>query len=131
MLVHLQAVITSYSIHYTKLYEIARYLDYLQVSARDNDADKARVRDFWPMTIKTLLWCVLFFVVIPFAIYFASYTPYYIYESSQQAGYGVGDMFKTFGHYQQFMYSYHSNLDATHPYQSSWYSWPFTSYNFV
>jgi len=105
---------------------IARYLDYLQVNARDNDADKARVRDFWPMTIKTLLWCVLFFVVIPFAIYFASYTPYFIYESSQQAGYGVGDMFKTFGHYQQFMYSYHSNLDATHPYQSSWYSWPFT-----
>ena len=24
------------------------------------------------------------------------------------------------------MYSYHSNLNATHPYQSSWYSWPFT-----
>ncbi len=105
---------------------VSRYLDYAQVNARDNDADKARVRDFWPMTIRTLLWCVLFFIVIPFAIYFASYTPYFIYESGQATSYGIGDMFKTFGHYQQFMYNYHSTLNATHPYQSSWYSWPFT-----
>lgn len=105
---------------------IARYLDYMHVNARDNDADKARVKEFWPLCIKTLLWCLLFFVAIPFAIYFASYLPYYLYESGQSAGYGVSDLFKTFGHYQEFMYSYHSNLNATHPYQSSWYSWPFT-----
>ena len=105
---------------------ISRYLDYRQVNARDNDADKAKVAEFWPMAIKTLLWCMLFFIVIPFTIYFASYTPYYIYESGQTAGYGVADMFKTFAHYQQFMYHYHSTLVATHPYQSSWYSWPFT-----
>jgi Gpi18-like mannosyltransferase len=105
---------------------VSRYLDYAQVNARDNDADKARVRDFWPMTIRTLLWCVLFFIVVPFTIYFASYTPYFIYESGQATSYGIGDMFKTFGHYQQFMYNYHSTLNATHPYQSSWYSWAFT-----
>ncbi len=105
---------------------IARYLDFVQVNARDNDADKARVKEFWPMASKTLLWCVLFFIVVPVVIYFASYTPYYIYESGQTAGYGVGGMLKTFGDYQKFMYSYHSNLVATHPYQSSWYSWPFT-----
>ena len=105
---------------------IARYLDYVQINARDNDADKARVSAFWPMAMQTLLWCVLFFVVVPFAIYFASYTPYYIHASGQTAGYGIGDMVKTFGHYQEFMYAYHANLNATHPYQSSWYSWPFT-----
>ena len=105
---------------------IARYLDYRQVNARDNDADKARVEDFWQLTVRTLLWCLLFFIVIPFAIYFASYTPYFIYESGQTAGYGLKDMFGTFEHYQQFMYHYHSTLVATHPYQSSWYSWPFT-----
>jgi dolichyl-phosphate-mannose--protein O-mannosyl transferase len=105
---------------------IARYLDFAQVNARDNDADKARVREFWPLLVKTLLWCVLFFIVIPFAIYFASYTPYYIYESGQSTSYGIAGMFRTFGSYQEFMYSYHSNLNATHPYQSSWYSWPFT-----
>jgi len=105
---------------------ISRYLDYLQVNARDNDADKAMVRDFWSLSIKTLLWCVPFFIVIPFAIYFASYTPYYIYESGQTAEYGIKGMLATFTHYQQFMYQYHSTLVATHPYQSSWYSWPFT-----
>ena len=54
---------------------IARYLDFVQVNARDNDADKARVKDYWTLCIKTLLWCVLFFIAIPFAIYFASYLP--------------------------------------------------------
>ena len=105
---------------------ITRYLDYAQVNARDNDADKARVENFWQMTVKTLLWCVLFFIVIPFTIYFVSYTPYFIYEAGQTTGYGLKGMFQTFTHYQQFMYNYHSTLVATHPYQSSWYSWPFT-----
>ena len=105
---------------------IARYLDYMQVNARDNDADKARVKDYWSLTVKTIAWCVLFFIVIPFAIYFASYAPYYIYETGQNTGYGLSGMKDTFIKYQEFMYSYHSNLKATHPYQSSWYSWPFT-----
>ena len=65
---------------------IARYLDYLHVNARDNDADKARVKEFWPLCIKTLSWCLLFFIAIPFAIYFASYLPYFIYESGQKRG---------------------------------------------
>ncbi|MEA4869610.1 MAG: glycosyltransferase family 39 protein [Christensenella sp.] len=106
---------------------IARYLDYIQVNARDNDADKARVKEFWMLAGKTIAWCVLFFIVIPFAIYFASYLPYYIYESGQNPGYGLMGMKDTFVKYQEFMYSYHSNLKATHPYQSSWYSWPFTA----
>ena len=105
---------------------IARYLDYSQANARDNDADKAQVKDFWELAGKTLAWCVLFFIVIPCAIYFASYTPYYIYEAGQNPGYGVSGMKDTFVKYQVFMYNYHSNLKATHPYQSSWYSWPFT-----
>ena len=105
---------------------IARYLEHIRVNERENDADKARVKDFWTLCIKTLAWCVLFFIVIPFAIYFGSYAPYYIYASGQSTDYGVSGMFKTFFHYQEFMYNYHSTLNATHPYQSSWYSWPFT-----
>ncbi len=85
---------------------IARYLDYVQANARDNDADKACVKDYWRLTVKTLAWCVLFFIVIPFAIYFASYTPYYIYESGQNANYGLSGMKDTFVRYQQFMYNY-------------------------
>jgi len=105
---------------------IARYFDFLHVKAEGTAAEKAKVKDFWRLALKTLLWCCLFFIVIPFTIYFASYTPYYIYASGQSASYGFKDMTSTFWNYQTFMYNYHSNLNATHPYQSSWYSWPFT-----
>ena len=105
---------------------IARYLEALHVRAEGTAAEKAKVQDYWRLTMKTLLWCCLFFIVVPVTIYFASYTPYYIYESGQNASYGFKDMVKTFWNYQTFMYNYHSNLNATHPYQSSWYSWPFT-----
>lgn len=105
---------------------IARYLEFARVNAQGSEAEKARVRDYWTLATKTALWCVLFFIVVPFAIYFAAYTPYYIYESGQNAHYGLSGMLRTFWKYQNFMYDYHSNLNATHPYQSSWYSWPFT-----
>ncbi len=106
----------------------ARYLEYVRIQRDGTKADRERVKGFWTLTGKTLLWCCLFYVAIPFAIYFASYTPYFIYEAGQSASsaYGIGDMFRTFGRYQEFMYSYHSGLNATHPYQSSWYAWPFT-----
>ncbi|HWQ06141.1 MAG TPA: glycosyltransferase family 39 protein, partial [Feifaniaceae bacterium] len=106
---------------------IKRYLEYARVNAQGTEAEQAKVAWYWDYTVKTLLWCCLFFLVIPFAIYFASYTPYFIYESGQNPGnYGLKGMFETFTSYQSFMYNYHANLHATHPYQSSWYSWPFT-----
>ncbi len=105
---------------------IARYMEYRRAMQKGTAREKAAVADFWTKCLSTLLWCLLFFVAIPFLIYFLSYLPYYIYESGQSAGYGLGDMFKTFWRYQDFMYSYHSGLNATHPYQSNWYSWPFT-----
>jgi len=105
---------------------IARYLEFVRARAQGSAAEKALVKDFWTLTGKTILWCCLFFIVIPFTVYFASYTPYFIYQSGQSASYGFRDMLDTFFNYQNFMYTYHSNLHATHPYQSSWYSWPFT-----
>ena len=106
-----------------------RYCEYVRFKNGESRAERERVQDFWRLTVKTLLFCVAFYVVIPFAIYFASYTPYYLYEAakSTDAPCGVGGMLRTFGRYQEFMYSYHSGLNATHPYQSSWYQWPFTA----
>ncbi len=105
---------------------IARYFELVRVNAAGSAEEKERVKPFWRYTVKTLLWCCLFFVAIPFCIYFASYTPYFIYEAGESANYGVSDMLRTFADYQSFMYRYHSGLNATHPYQSMWYSWPFT-----
>ncbi len=65
---------------------------------------------------KTIGLCVLFFGVIPFAIYYASYLPHL-----SLFGYSPAEFF----HQQDSMYSYHSNLSSTHSYSSSWYMWPF------
>ncbi|MBE6719004.1 MAG: phospholipid carrier-dependent glycosyltransferase [Ruminococcaceae bacterium] len=67
--------------------------------------------------IRTCLWCVLFFIVIPFCIYFVSYIPYFIAVPDQS-------IFKTFWDNQVYMLTYHSGLEATHPFESSWYAWP-------
>lgn len=105
---------------------IARYLSYRRVMRDGNANEKARVADFWRRCLSTLLWCLLFYVVVPFVIYFLSYLPYYIYEAGQQESYGITGTFRTFFKYQDFMYNYHSGLKATHAYESNWYSWPFT-----
>lgn len=68
----------------------------------------------------TFLSCFGFFVLIPIAIYLLSYIPYYIVENAY-----IKD-FKTFIEWQQHMYNYHHDLNATHPYSSMWYTWPIT-----
>lgn len=71
---------------------------------------------FRPSLVKTLAWCILFFIIIPGTIYLLSYIPF-----SDGSGAGLWDqMIKN----QQTMFNYHSNLEATHPYASSWYEWP-------
>ena len=74
--------------------------------------------------LENLLWCILFFVAIPVLIYGASY---YSYAPSQ----GITGAFRIFrGDYwklvydnQVYMWNYHSDLVATHPYSSKWYQW--------
>lgn len=66
-------------------------------------------------TIKTLLFCVVFFVLIPGAIYLLSYIPF--------VGGETGLWAKMFAN-QKYMLSYHANLNATHAYSSHWYEWP-------
>lgn len=71
---------------------------------------------FFPHTVKTLVFCVLFFVGIPALIYLLSYLPFVNYN-------GDG-LFVRMLHNQTDMFRYHSTLDATHPYSSPWYEWP-------
>lgn len=59
--------------------------------------------------------CVLYFVVLPGAIYLASYIPYML------QGHGLQEVFTL----QKAMWGYHANLNASHNYASPWYQWPF------
>lgn len=105
---------------------IARYLERDRVLAGSAPKERKLVADYWKNVVLTLLWCCLFFLLVPFLIYFGSYLPYFVYEAGNAQGYGIGDAFGTFWRYQEFMFSYHSGLTATHPYQSAWWQWPFT-----
>lgn len=86
-----------------------RYIEY-----KRGDGGDAKV--FWGNVIKTLLWCCVFFVALPVAVYLLSYIPYYLCSEpyNLEGVWGV----------QEFMFNYHSNLTDTHPYQSPWWQWP-------
>ncbi len=73
-------------------------------------------RDYFRKTFITLLWCVLFFIIIPLVIYLLSYIPYTLVKD------GAYD-FNAILRNQEVMLSHHSKFNV-HPYSSPWYSWP-------
>lgn len=77
------------------------------------------VDTFKNKTIKTILFCIPAFIIIPLVIYYLSFIPYMI---------NVEDPYtlnRVLWDAQVFMFSYHSGLTAGHPYSSQWYEWPF------
>jgi dolichyl-phosphate-mannose--protein O-mannosyl transferase len=74
------------------------------------------VTDVFPKYAKrTILFCVLFFVLIPCVIYLLSYIPY-----AAANGTGFAGVIKN----QSDMFNYHSNVTETHSFSSPWYKWP-------
>lgn len=68
--------------------------------------------------------CVVFFVLVPAAIYYVSY---YHYGAAKGLT-GIGAFFtKEYAQIvldnQSFMFTYHSGVTASHPYSSRWYQW--------
>lgn len=77
---------------------------------------KAAVAPCKKYCVYTVLWCVLFFVIVPAVIYVLSYIPYL--RTPGMEG------FKSIFDNQLSMFSYHSQLKDTHPFSSPWYEWP-------
>ncbi|MGH7918832.1 MAG: phospholipid carrier-dependent glycosyltransferase, partial [Candidatus Dormibacteraceae bacterium] len=78
-------------------------------------------RLYWPA------FCVLVFA-LPCAIYFASWIPWFFFTSGPytfKAWGGTGGAFGGWWWYQYQMWHYQSTLNATQPYSSKWYTWPF------
>ncbi|MCX7745704.1 MAG: glycosyltransferase family 39 protein [Clostridia bacterium] len=71
----------------------------------------------WNHIIRTSLLCVIFFVIIPVILYVSSYIPIMMTPGNER---GLEDV----KNYQVHMYKYHSELKATHPFQSTASSWP-------
>ena len=83
----------------------------------------ADVRDEFLLNVG---WCLLFFVAVPCLIYYVSY---WSYAPSQ----GIDGPFRLFNprylklviDNQVYMWEYHSDLVAEHPYSSKWFQWLF------
>ena len=90
---------------------------------KENTADRAILEEaehitktFRSCLIRTILLCFVFFIFIPAAIYWLSYLPDHVWRNDS---WSIANVWKQ----NLSMYSYHKNLEATHPYQSSWYQW--------
>ncbi len=68
-------------------------------------------------TIKTLLFCILSFVLIPVSIYILSYKPVILSNNTSSLFIKVYDNLK-------YMFTYHTHINGTHPFSSHWYEWP-------
>ena len=68
--------------------------------------------------------CLVFFVLVPGIIYYASYYPYGAARGLHGAGmYFTREYAAIVLENQRFMFTYHSGLVATHPYSSRWWQW--------
>ncbi|MFV0504774.1 MAG: phospholipid carrier-dependent glycosyltransferase [Lachnospirales bacterium] len=88
-----------------------RYKEYLYLYNENGQCHEGQGK-----ILKTIGFCFLVFVFIPLIIYGVSYIPILATDSWS----GIGDIIKN----QNSMLSYHSNLETTHPFESSWWMWP-------
>ena len=108
-------------IMYTRL---KQYSSSLPLSQSKNKLTKNDTPDsfkskslFFKKTKKLIVFCLVFFVLVPMAIYLISYLPF-----RDNTGHS---MIKQAFDNQNTMYSYHSKLEATHYFASPFYEWPF------
>ena len=74
---------------------------------------------------KTLLFSMLFFVIIPVLVYYLSYIPYGAARGMtlEQGMLWNPEFFDIVWKNQVSMFSYHSKLVAEHPFSSTWWQW--------
>lgn len=84
---------------------------------KERDRENGDAQALLGKILRICLWCLLWFIALPFAIYFAAFIP--------QVSLHGDSMFSSFVGYQTTMYNYHSTLDAEHAFSSPWYEWPF------
>ena len=81
--------------------------------------------DFSGYLKRTLLWSVLFFVVIPAIIYCMSYIPVGLARglTIRDGMLWNGEFYRIIWNNQVLMFNYHSGLEAEHVYSSRWWQW--------
>ncbi len=70
--------------------------------------------------LKNIVCCLLFFIFVPSLIYYLSYIPYGLAEGCKPF---EGAYTRLVLDNQSFMFNYHAQIVAEHPYSSRWYQW--------
>lgn len=91
---------------------------YLKLKKSEDIEDIEYVKVYRSKAIKIILWCCLFFVLVPAIIYACSFIPTRVWKNDS---WSIANVIK----HSVGMYDYHANLEATHPYQSVWWQWLF------
>lgn len=90
---------------------------YLRYSEYKHSSDAIIHKNFKGNVIKTILFCILSFVIIPISFYVLSYIPVVTSDNTS-------NLFVKVYNNMKYMLTYHSNITSTHPYSSNWYEWP-------
>ena len=109
-----------------------RYREYMFVKAALADKETSESMDetkrayfedirsnYLRKTFVTLLWCILFFIIVPLVIYYLAYIPYMKITDNPYD-------FNAILQNQEYMFNYHSKLnpEKVHAFASEWYTWP-------
>lgn len=100
---------------------IQRFREYIYASkhpeGKSGDIEHSYILEhFQGHLLKTILFCCVFFIVVPVVIYGLSYIPF-------SDGTDRGFIEKIIEN-QKTMFNYHSKLEAEHAYSSTWWQWP-------
>ncbi len=90
----------------------------LGLSIRDGYRAKTGTGTLWARSWTLCSWCCLFFLGIPFGLYFGAFLPL------TTLPHNIGNVWETFLRYQVTMFNYHATLVAQHAFASPWYEWP-------
>lgn len=106
----------------SRIFEYAdynRWLDSEIEQKRIDPGSRKRLRRAWigKYFVLTCLFCVLFFVIIPAALYTLSFIPIQNHNDDRNLLEEVIASVKS-------MYEYHKGVVEPHPYASPWYEWP-------
>ena len=101
------------------LFRSALFFGKLILSFRDAVRNREELLPLKRVSLKLCLWCCLFFLAIPFGLYFAAYLPLTTLSHNRAS------LWECFWRYQTTMFNYHSQLVAEHYFASPWYEWPF------
>lgn len=91
---------------------------YFKLKQKTDPTSLDYVKNYHSKALKIILWCCLFFVLVPATIYVCSFIPTRVWKNDT---WSIANVIK----HSVGMYDYHAKLQATHPYQSVWWQWLF------